>query len=458
MLDKFILFVINNLCMKLDLLLNLLNEQTNLFNASSFLGKIKEEMLECSQNEYSEVKFAVAYITKSGINELIPSIIDILENKGTIKILTCLDFGTTEIEAINRILELKKYGEIQIKVYDNPNGNFHPKFFLFSHSKFKKFIIGSNNLTYKALTKNIECALLSDTKNVYNNLESYFIFLWRESKNITKQLLNDYTNIKSLIEKHNSIITENIDAVNTKQKIETISPEKIIEIEKYIEVFRNYYGTPTSIVFWRDVTLDEVLILLKESNRLKEIKQRELILDLIREDQLHYKSDKSIGSYLNYSKFMRGLGFWDESGLTSIGTLALKKYEKSKLEFLLFVQFSLLVFGNLFSFCYAINQANSSSFHEDLKTKVLKNKWIESIYDEVNQILTQKNLCEIGFESIKRYFPTLFNKYGFENSLEKKINTIYYIKLAGIIDFIFDYGKSLELDIRKFQNNFVGNI
>ena len=445
--------------MELELLLNLIEEQYNLFDAFSFKKKIINELTKCSRKNESIINIAVAYITYSGIKEFIPLLKKILESNGKIRILTCLDFGTTEIEAIKALLEIKKNGNLDIRLYNNPKGNYHPKFYLFSNSEERASIIGSNNITYYALSNNIECAIFSDDNILFENLSNYFIYLWRESNFINNEILSEYSLIKPKIEIQNVVFEKSIQQIYANQPEEIVSNEDIEDIEKQIKVFREFYGTTSKIVFWRDVALDEIIALLKESYRLKDIKQRELVIDMIHEDLLHYKSDGAIGSHYNYTKFMCDIGLWDDSGLTILGKLALEKYKKSKLEFLLFIQFLLLVIGNLISLCIAVNLANDNNFGNfPLDYTILKEEWINNIHSEVNEILTEKNLGNIGKDSLKRYHPTLFNKYGFEGFIKKRRNTIYDIKLAGLIRFIRDYIKILNSDIREFQDNFVGDI
>lgn len=114
------------------------------------LSSIEEELRSCD-----EFLISVAFITKSGITPLL-QILKELEEKGVKgRIMTTNYLTFSEPEALKKLNELQN---IEVRMYRvNPNEEgFHTKGYLFRHESEFKIIVGSSNLTQKALTLNKE--------------------------------------------------------------------------------------------------------------------------------------------------------------------------------------------------------------------------------------------------------------------------------------------------------------
>ncbi|MHA1401734.1 MAG: phospholipase D-like domain-containing protein [Candidatus Heimdallarchaeaceae archaeon] len=412
--------------------------------------------------ERSEIFFAIAYIKKAGIKEIITRLEKILEKKGKVRILTCLDFGLSDIDALRELLSLKDKGDLKLRIYFNKEGNFHPKVYLFKNKENNDIILGSYNLSRWAIETNIECAIHQNNSDLFNDLSSYFQFLWRDSINLSNKLVEDYSSISKQIEKQNQKLQNKINDIVTsseKEELNNIDSAEIEDILVFIDDFCKEMNVSKEILFWRDTAIDEVITLLKESNKLNIYNQRQLIIKLIKEDNLHYKSTKATGAWLNYQLFMQSIGFWDESQITKLGKLALEKYERSYFDFILFLQFCILVTGNLFSLIIALNKANEKNSEIINKaSRIKKEDWINTIVDKVNSFLEEKSVGNIGKESLNRYFPGLFSKFAMNKYLVQIKPTAYTIDINKLIEFIKEYSNSLNLFRDNSEDDFITNL
>lgn len=123
---------------------------------------LRSELLDCSN-----VRIAVAFLKKSGLDRISDSLNFALTAKGaTVEIIVGLDFRTTDAPALSALKKLENSNS-NFKFYcfgdKKRNYNelvFHPKIYLFDKSSTKgsRFtsIIGSSNLTGGGLTTNFE--------------------------------------------------------------------------------------------------------------------------------------------------------------------------------------------------------------------------------------------------------------------------------------------------------------
>lgn len=113
---------------------------------------IKGELIESTS-----VKFAVAFVRKTGIEEIYKSLdFALSSNNASIEIIAGLDFKTTDATALFALKEIeKKYNKFQFFCFGDKRDNyndlvFHPKIYLFNKatSKNSKYtsIVGSSNL------------------------------------------------------------------------------------------------------------------------------------------------------------------------------------------------------------------------------------------------------------------------------------------------------------------------
>ncbi len=179
------------------------------------LSSIEEELLHCDRFQIS-----VAFITMGGITPLLQTLKE-LEEKGVQgQILTTNYLDFSEPKALEKLHGLKN---VTLKMYDvEAAGNgFHTKGYIFKKEEIYRIIIGSSNLTGKALTCNREW----NTK-----------LLSTEEGEVAEQILKEFENL------WNSEYTKNFEDfyeqyreryfIIKKQK-EVARQDEISSIEKY---------------------------------------------------------------------------------------------------------------------------------------------------------------------------------------------------------------------------------
>ena len=136
--------VASNLAYQPDFVSNNPNE------GKKVLSSIEDELLRCDKFQIS-----VAFITMGGITPLLQTLKE-LEQKGIPgEILTTNYLDFSEPRALEKLHELKN---ITLKMYDvNASYNdFHTKGYIFKKEEVYRIILGSSNMTARALTSNVE--------------------------------------------------------------------------------------------------------------------------------------------------------------------------------------------------------------------------------------------------------------------------------------------------------------
>jgi len=211
------------------------------------------DILKGELHHSTEVKIAVAFVKRSGIDEIYESLTYAMEiNSAKVEIIVGLDFKTTDVNALFILKDIeKKYKNFSFYCFGDKRDNynnliFHPKIYLFNtllpkHTKHTKFtsIIGSSNLTGGGLTSNFEVngIFREDTPKYYSQL----IAIYNEIKytdsifNPTTDYILQYGNIKKKIEKNENKMNKSIqsDLFELKQKEENL-PGTIPSIKKLI--------------------------------------------------------------------------------------------------------------------------------------------------------------------------------------------------------------------------------
>jgi superfamily II DNA or RNA helicase len=172
------------------------------------LSSIQDELRKCD-----EFYISVAFITESGITPLLQDLKE-LENKNIKgKILTTDYLGFSQPKALKRLNKLKNL-EVKMFNVNNEDFGFHTKGYIFKNLDEFNILIGSSNLTQKALTVNKEWNLMASStleddlaKDVLDSFNRYwkqatpleeciknYEELYKESqKNRVKQIKNQNT-------------------------------------------------------------------------------------------------------------------------------------------------------------------------------------------------------------------------------------------------------------------------
>lgn len=127
-----------------------------------------------------EFSISVAFITMSGITPLLQTLKE-LENKGVKgRILTTDYLNFSEPKALKKLAKLKN---IELRMYcsSETEEGFHTKGYIFKEDELYRIIVGSANMTLRALTKNKEWntrIVSSDQGEYVNEILKEFQQLW----------------------------------------------------------------------------------------------------------------------------------------------------------------------------------------------------------------------------------------------------------------------------------------
>ena len=110
--------------------------------------------------EWKKFDFAVAWVRRTGIRHLEPSLRSFLRSGGVLRGIVGVDLENTSHEGLQDLLGICADGDGQVFVYHNESiVTFHPKVYLFSNDTRASLIVGSNNLTEAGLYLNTEVGL-----------------------------------------------------------------------------------------------------------------------------------------------------------------------------------------------------------------------------------------------------------------------------------------------------------
>ena len=159
-------------------------------SGTNVLSVLKRELNDCISFDFS-----VAFITDSGIQTLIAVLLDLKERGIHGRILTSTYLNFNDPGALRTLLE---YPNIETRVFQ---GEHHAKGYFFNKEGLSTIIIGSSNLTQKALTCNKEWNvlfhsyergdLLGETKREFNSL-------WTSDQSValTSEWIDEYESFR----------------------------------------------------------------------------------------------------------------------------------------------------------------------------------------------------------------------------------------------------------------------
>lgn len=153
-------------------------------SGQSVLAVINEELEQCT-----EFWFSVAFVTMSGIESLKLALAEAAERgvKGRILTSRYLDFNSPK--ALRELLKLK---DVEVRVHEE---QLHSKGYCFKNDYYINLLIGSSNLTIRALKTNKEWNLRIsslDKGEVVQSTFDEFEKMWSSSKPLTSQWIAEY--------------------------------------------------------------------------------------------------------------------------------------------------------------------------------------------------------------------------------------------------------------------------
>ncbi len=194
----------------------------------------KEKVLSTIINEFDtciEFCISVAFVTTSGIAVLLNSLVALEKKgvKGRVLVSQYLDF--TQPEALKK---LKTFKNIELKI--STEGNTHSKGYIFKKENYYNIIIGSSNLTSKALTVNKEWNLKIsglDSSDIVDNVLNEFNTDFEQAISVTDDYISLYEKTylsKRLVRDKLSTADREEDVViepNTMQEVALSNLEKL---------------------------------------------------------------------------------------------------------------------------------------------------------------------------------------------------------------------------------------
>ncbi|WP_407647091.1 DEAD/DEAH box helicase [Clostridium aromativorans] len=168
---------------------------------NSHRGNLLNELKRCL-SQCEKFYFSVAFINFSGLQLLLDSFKELEEKRVKGRIITSTYLNFTEPKALERI---RKFGNIDLKVFiASGDKGFHTKAYIFENSESYKIIIGSSNMTQRALKSNVEwnvrTILKKDDSFCCQVLEEY-LNLWKITSVVDDRFLNSYGNFLREIKK-----------------------------------------------------------------------------------------------------------------------------------------------------------------------------------------------------------------------------------------------------------------
>ena len=154
----------------------------------NLLKELKESLSQCKS-----FYFSVAFVNYSGLQLLLDSFKELEEKDVRGKIITSTYLNFTEPKALRRI---RDFNNIDLKVFiaDKEKG-FHTKVYIFENEDNYKIIIGSSNITQRALKSNIEWNVMAiskkETEFVEDVLDEYNS-IWDTTGFVDNQFLKQY--------------------------------------------------------------------------------------------------------------------------------------------------------------------------------------------------------------------------------------------------------------------------
>ncbi|MFQ5872198.1 MAG: restriction endonuclease PLD domain-containing protein [Dehalococcoidia bacterium] len=156
--------------------------------------EILSALTSLSDNRTTEIRIAVAYVTRSGCDLLFPRMQDSIGRSRwphvPKTVITSFDFGHTEPEALEYLQAIPGCTVRIANIGRRPS--FHPKIYIFCKRARRASLIGSPNLSQSALTDNTEIAEMQTLVPDEEVLDGYWNEVARWSTPLTRSVLQAY--------------------------------------------------------------------------------------------------------------------------------------------------------------------------------------------------------------------------------------------------------------------------
>ena len=173
---------------------------------TKILSSIEEELKTCE-----EFAFSVAFITMGGITPLL-QVLEELEIKGIPGKILTTDYNTfTEPKALEK---LESFKNIDLRIYKtDENAGFHTKGYIFKKNDIYTCILGSSNMTGKALAVNKEWNtrfVSTENGEMYQRIRDEFDTLWNDTEHVVSydDFIDEYTARYEIVRKQRRVAIE----------------------------------------------------------------------------------------------------------------------------------------------------------------------------------------------------------------------------------------------------------
>ncbi|WP_082174073.1 DEAD/DEAH box helicase family protein [Clostridium niameyense] len=229
----------------------------------NLLTELKKCLSECDK-----FYFSVAFINFSGLQLLLDSFKELEKRNIKGRIITSTYLNFTEPKALKRI---KEFNNIDLKIFiANKEKGFHTKAYIFENKDEYKIIIGSSNITQRALKSNVEwnVKVISKKENNFSFEVIYeYLKLWENTSFVDDEFLNNYNNFikeirktekKTLEFKNYEIIRPNYmqsRAINNLKRLRSLGEDKALVIaatgtgKTYMSAFDVMSFSPKKMLF-----------------------------------------------------------------------------------------------------------------------------------------------------------------------------------------------------------------
>ncbi len=175
-------------------------------NGHRVLTEIQRELQDCDS-----MFMSVAFITKGGITPLKGTLKELEQKNIPGKVLTTDYLTFSDPEALDSLSSLKN---LEIRMFRTSDIGFHTKGYLFRKNGDMRIIVGSSNLTQKAITQNYEwnTKVISTSDGQYaKDIEAEFSRVWETSvdyRECREQYASEFNSQKAIRKKLNGLVSE----------------------------------------------------------------------------------------------------------------------------------------------------------------------------------------------------------------------------------------------------------
>lgn len=210
--------------------------QASFLQSGNILHELKKK-LRSSRG----AKIAVAFLSKDGFEELEADLRHSLNKGNRIQLIVGISgYHITDWQALTHLLDMDDtFGNMEVGYFYSEG--FHPKIFFFEDGEKRTAIVGSSNLTFSGLTKNVEANVLlegSRSDEVFKDIEVFYGNLWEASPYLDEDIVRRYKD---------SQIRHRSRASRTRPKIPKTKLPRTADLSS-VDVVRN---SNRGIAFWK---------------------------------------------------------------------------------------------------------------------------------------------------------------------------------------------------------------